>query len=251
MNDRTRKIVSFTDGQWGFFLSLLIIGIPAGIWVLLPGPGSSREAARASMSKNNLKQIGIAMHNYHDKFDVFPPAMMVNESGYEMHGWPALLLPYIEQTALHSTIDFEQPFDDPANQSVMNVDIQVYLNPMVERPPGAVAELHYALNSHVFGPNNSLKFGNIADGFSNTFLGGEIAEGFRPWNNPRHTRDPALGFNAGPLTFGSPYYGTSKYRGVQMLFMDGSVQYIDDSIDPKVLEALSTPAAGDDPGSRW
>jgi prepilin-type processing-associated H-X9-DG protein len=116
---------------------------------------------------------------------------------------------------------------------------------MVDRPPGAVAEMHYALNSHIFGTNTSMKFEEIADGTSNTFMGGEISDGFRLWGNPYHTRDPALGFNAGPLTFGSPYFRTGKSGGVNMLFVDGSVRWINDSVSPSVLAALATPAGGE------
>lgn len=201
--------------------------------------------ARMASSKNNLKQLGLAIHNYHDKHNVLPPAMIVNETGYKTHGWPALLLPFLEQEGLHGSIDFNLPFDEPANQSVMNVDVDAYVNPMVEQAPGAIAELHYALNSQVFGPNSKTSFNNITDGTSNTFMGGEIAEGFRPWNNPRHTRDPALGFNRGYKTFGSPYFGT-KYGGrVQMLMMDGSVYSMDDTVSLSILQALATPAGGE------
>ncbi|HSG72970.1 MAG TPA: DUF1559 domain-containing protein, partial [Planctomycetaceae bacterium] len=221
------------------------IGFACLFFLLMPVGGHPPEVWRRTGSKNKLKQLGLAMHNYHDKHNVFPPAMIVNETGYEMHGWPALLLPFLEQETLHGGIDFNLPFDEPANQSVMNVDVEAYVNPMVEQAPGAIAELHYALNSQVFGPNSKTSFINITDGFSNTFMGGEIAEGFRPWNNPRHTRDPALGFNRGYKTFGSPYFGT-KYGGrVQMLMMDGAVYSIDDTVSPSILEALATPAGGE------
>ncbi|MBD3676333.1 MAG: DUF1559 domain-containing protein [Planctomycetaceae bacterium] len=102
------------------------------------------------------------------------------------------------------------------------------------------------MNSRVFPANKSLQFRDVTDGLSNTLMGGEIADGFSPWSRPGHTRDPALGLNKGPLTFGSPYFGQKNYSGVQMLLMDGSVRTISDDIDPAILKALATPDAGDD-----
>ena len=88
---------------------LVVIAIIAVlIALLLPAVQQAREAARRTQCKNNLKQIGLAMHNYHDTFKLFPyaasKASTKNQSGL------MLLLPYFDQAPLYNSIDFNSAF---------------------------------------------------------------------------------------------------------------------------------------------
>ena len=76
--------------------------------LLLPAVQQAREAARRSQCRNNLKQIGIALHNYADAFGTFPPGRIVNPVSGQGHCFSAYahLLPYIEQQALYDMIDW-------------------------------------------------------------------------------------------------------------------------------------------------
>jgi len=83
---------------------LVVIAIIAIlIALLLPAVQQAREAARRSQCKNNLKQLGLAMHNYHDNFLMFPTGYFAN-SGYVM-GWPARILPYIDQAPAYEQMN--------------------------------------------------------------------------------------------------------------------------------------------------
>lgn len=102
---------------------LVVIAIIAIlIALLLPAVQQAREAARRSQCKNNLKQIALALHNYHDTFGVFTPGMIgpqaytdMGPNGVFRLGWGPLLLPYLEQSALYNQI---APFvDGTANAS--------------------------------------------------------------------------------------------------------------------------------------
>lgn len=207
----------------------------------------SSEFERRHASKYQLKALGTALYNYYDTYDHFPPGMLVPQEGGPAYGWPVYLLPEIDEKARYGSLDFSQPYWSPDNQPFLHVDLDRYQNPMFGDEDIPTAAMHYALNSRVFQPNRYLKHKDIADGLSNTFAGGEIAEGIRLWYQPDHTRDPALGLNLGPQTFGTPYYGMKYGERVQMLMMDGSVRAIPNETDPDVLKALATPAAGDDP----
>ena len=77
------------------------------IALLLPAVQAAREAARRMSCSNNLKQLGLAIHNYHDTFGNFPPAMAATKTECRGFGWAALILPFIEQSNLGSQIDFE------------------------------------------------------------------------------------------------------------------------------------------------
>ena len=86
---------------------IAIIGIL--IALLLPAVQAAREAARRSQCTNNLKQIGLALHNYHDTHKSFPTGMVTfwpdppgsHVTDEPVWGWAALVLPFIEQKPLH------------------------------------------------------------------------------------------------------------------------------------------------------
>ena len=80
----------------------------------------------------------------------------------------------------------------------------------------------------------------MTDGTGNTVMAGEVVSRFKPWGDPLNWRDPALGVNRSPDGFGSPFVG-----GANFLFVDGSVQFIKNTIALRVLEALGTPKGGE------
>lgn len=106
--------------QRGFTLvELLVVIAIIGILValLLPAVQAAREAARRTQCNSNLKQLGVALHNYHDTFKTFPsgyitPSFATGAQGanYESWGWAALTLPFLEQQGLHEQLGvLQQP----------------------------------------------------------------------------------------------------------------------------------------------
>lgn len=85
---------------------IAVIGILIGL--LLPAVQAAREAARRVQCANNLHQMGIALHNYHDALRRFPAGVVYPNRVM----WTAQLLPQLEQAALYGTLDFSKPFDD-------------------------------------------------------------------------------------------------------------------------------------------
>jgi prepilin-type N-terminal cleavage/methylation domain-containing protein len=107
-----------------------IIGLLASL--LLPAVQQAREAARNMKCQSNMRQLGIAMHNFHATYDAFPTA--VTGSGV-VHYWGAQLLPYLEQNPLAGVYDYTIRFDDPGNAKAVNTPLHYMLCPSTPRTP--------------------------------------------------------------------------------------------------------------------
>lgn len=243
----------WTAGIVGLVLLLFVSGLAAtGLahqagWLLAsPEPivdaFSGREAARRAQSVNNLKQLGLGLHNYHSQHAVFPPGGTFDATGRGLYGWQVDILPYIEQRELYNTINLALPWDHPRNAVAFRTEVLVFQRPGVEPRADAsgYALSHYAGNTRVLGGDRPLSQERITDGLSSTIQAGEAAGQFRPWGHPANWRDPALGINRTPAGFGSP-----SPDGANFLMADGSVRFFKDTIDPRILEALSTPSGGE------
>lgn len=96
---------------------LVVIAIVAIlIALLLPAVQQAREAARRTQCKNNLKQLGLALHNYHDAFTVFPPTFCVGPGDGGEWSLPARILPYVEQGSVYNLINFSSDYNQTSTQ---------------------------------------------------------------------------------------------------------------------------------------
>jgi len=87
---------------------LVVIAIIAVlIALLLPAVQMAREAARRTQCKNFLKQIGLGVHNYHDAFGMFPTVLPQRDSFSIPNSWLAMLLPYMDHTAVYNNMNFD------------------------------------------------------------------------------------------------------------------------------------------------
>jgi prepilin-type N-terminal cleavage/methylation domain-containing protein/prepilin-type processing-associated H-X9-DG protein len=128
---------------------LVVIAIIAVlIALLLPAVQAAREAARRAQCTNNLKQIGLAMHGYHDAQGSFPSGYLILPGGNPIMGapdpdtrdagpgwaWGTLLLPYMEQTPLYSALNVNLPSQHVANVTGTRASVATYLCPSVSEP---------------------------------------------------------------------------------------------------------------------
>jgi prepilin-type N-terminal cleavage/methylation domain-containing protein/prepilin-type processing-associated H-X9-DG protein len=136
---------------------IAIIAILIGL--LVPAVQKVRTAATRTQCLNNLKQIGIAMHNYHGVYKVFPGGSDAN--GFSPHCY---LLPHLEQANIHNMINFSLKVDDPANAPLQKMAVPVFLCPA---DGGVAPPSDWAGNSYVgnigsdvpfFAPNNGVFF---------------------------------------------------------------------------------------------
>ena len=141
-----------------------------------------QEAARRAQGQNNLKQIALAMHGYHDANNGFPPAAICDKKGKPLLSWRVALLPYIEQQGLYNQFKLDEPWDSENNIKLAKTLVKVYMVPGVTKP----GETNYRIfhsNGAVFDPIQQTRIQDITDGTSNTIMVVEAAEGV-PWTKP-------------------------------------------------------------------
>lgn len=137
------KKLSATRRGFTLIELLVVIAIIAIlIALLLPAVQQAREAARRTQCKNNLKQIGLALHNYLDVAGVLPPGWIaVDDTGApSAHegtsgvGWATMILPYIEQANIYRQFNANLPLTDPANAAFLRNQIPAYKCPSDPQP---------------------------------------------------------------------------------------------------------------------
>lgn len=211
LHRRTRRGFTLVE----LLVVIAIIGILVAL--LLPAVQAAREAARRMSCSNNLKQLALALHNYHDTYKTFPPdaIWLGNPRGTQSAAgdqrnftWITLLLPFIEQGPLHDQIDFRIPGYNqqvPSTggitvplQSITIESLQCPSDTEWQDPPHGFAPTSYAGNAGwdrhrrfwrdqrragVFTLMDPVTLGDIKDGTSNTIAIAEVTKSGYCWSN--------------------------------------------------------------------
>jgi hypothetical protein len=192
---------------------------------------AARQNARQMQSMNNLKQIGLAMHVYHDKYKRFPPAASYDASGKPLLSWRVHILPFLENQALYNEFKLDEPWDSEHNRKLAEIIPAPYLNPAAGTKPGLTTYLVPTGEGTVFGGKESLRLQDIRDGSSNTIMVVSVAPDRAViWTKPEDLE----------VTEAAPLTGliTEARKHFDATFCDGSVRVLTSAIDPKILWLL-------------
>lgn len=217
------------------------IGVVAGIILLmlallLPAVQNAREEARKSTAKNNLKQIGLAFHNYHQTHGCLPPGGIIREEGTAMQGWPAMLMPFSEASPYYSMIDFNVPWNKLENQEIFEQTRPWYMIPGVDANYTSTGYglTHYLGNPNLLSRNSCATFGQMEKGLVNNWLVGEVAGNYQPWGYPFNWRSLGTKLCDGPASFGYPVW-----NGGHLVLADGRVSFFSDETSPEILKSFA------------
>ncbi|ADB16103.1 protein of unknown function DUF1559 [Pirellula staleyi DSM 6068] len=278
---------------------IAIIGVLVAL--LLPAVQAAREAARRMSCSNNLKQLGIAMHNYHDTLGTFPSGWISTNGA----GWSALILPQIEQTNLYNSLDFNATNSWSAtgpNRTACETLIAGYRCPSMaaatkedfngiagrvpasyrgvasstadcDDPGGSISGRHMEsadLEGILFG-NSGVRFGDITDGTTNTFMIGESwhDSAFNQDNNSadfwyigspqiknnqteysEFVGSTAVPMNSRKIATTNGHYKELSYTsyhpgGAMFCLADGSVRFVSYTINLATYKALGSRNGGE------
>lgn len=245
--------------RWGcgrlafaWFLWLLVCVL--AVFSFLPNISCARGAARRAQCCNNLKQIGFALHNYHDRYGSFPPAYTIDASGRRLHSWRVLLLPFLEQQRLYERLRLDEPWDSPHNLGVFTSATSPDAKPVpmtiacyrCPSDPASQGETNYVM---IVGPHtisngpNSVRLKDIADGPANTIAVVETyGLGIR-WYEPADLRAEEITFRIND----PEYFGIASRHpgGVLVGLVDGTARFLPDCADPRAVEAATTIQGGE------
>ena len=190
-----------------------------------------KEAATASR-RNNMKQIGLAFHNYHDVYNHFPAANGNGESGAGNKtglSWRVYLLPFIEQSVLYQQFNMDEDWDSPHNKALIEKMPDIFKVEGVDKP-GHTSVHVFVGDDTAMGTDDSAGIRDITDGTSNTILAAVAgAESAAVWTKPG-----GLEFNPDDP---KKVLGTLGEQFL-VLLCDGSVRFLKASIDDETLRNL-------------
>jgi hypothetical protein len=224
------------------------VSAPVLAALALPAIQSARGAARRAESMNHMKYFGLAMHNYHEVFKAFPAAYSADEDGKPLLSWRVHILPFLEEQALYEQFHLDEPWDSEHNKSLIAKMPELYQSPNQDLGPGMTVYLGNATKKGIFVPPKEdtqavknpkgISFRYITDGTSNTIA---VVEATKTnaviWTKPDDFQ----------LDSDNPLKGLagSQIGGFNALICDGSVKFISENIDSKILKALFTRDGGE------
>ena len=206
------------------------------VGLLLPAVQQAREAARRAQSKNNMKQMMLAFHNYHDTYGHFPAQANYDNNGKPLLSWRVHILPFIDQQALYSRFKLNEPWDSPHNRQLIRLMPPTYANPNL--PSGGVTNYLAVVGADSVVSTTGVNVRQITDGTSRTVVLVEVdANRAVPWTKPVDHEIKATDPKAG--------LGGLRPGGFHVSMADGRVVFVPISVDSKYIQALATKSGGE------
>jgi hypothetical protein len=215
---------------------------------------SSRQAVRRMHARNNLKQLGLSMHNYHDVHHGFPAAHNTGQNGKPLLSWRVHVLPFLNEHKLYTQFHLDEPWNSKHNKRLIARMPRIYRSLGSSADPGKTVYLGIGGEKGVFAPpkqkarngqdNIGTRIRDITDGSSNTIMVVEASDVKAViWTMPDDLEPDKK----------DPIQGLVGLRpgGFLALLCDGSVRFVPEPVNRKTLRALFTKNGGEVVSSTW
>ncbi len=219
---------------------------PLAVAAALPAYQDWRAKAEKERTSVNLRHQGLALKQYHDINNHYPPAAIVDKEGKPLLSWRVAILPHLGQQALFDEFKKDEPWDSPHNKALIGRMPAAFVRPDALAPEGETYYRGLSGPGAFFDPGEKegVSLATIMDGTSNTLAIVEARESV-PWTRPDTEISAVpvrpIGGPNGLLT----RLGGHTPGGFQALFADGSVRFIRETVGLDVLEAIVTRAGGE------
>jgi hypothetical protein len=212
--------------------SLIVLSAPGAPAPEGPGPVNEKDV---KASQNNLKQIGLAFHNYAAEHDSRLPGDILDKNGKALLSWRVVLLPYFEENKLYLQFKLDEPWDSDNNKKLVEKLPKIYAPIRVKAKAGETFYQTFTGKNTLFDTKPIFNIGNIPDGTSNTgfvFEAGQAVIWSKPADMPFDEKKPL------------PKIGGLFDGECNVLLGDGAVIRLKKDPDEKELRNLIMPADG-------
>jgi hypothetical protein len=203
--------------------------------LLLPAIHNARQAAWRTQSKNNLRQIVLGIHNYHDVYAQLPLGGDIQADGTAKHGWCTRLNPYVEASDLYTRINLNIAWDHPVNDILFKRALSYMTIPGIDQrySTDGYGLLHYMANPNAMHRNHCISLDDMTTGTANNWLCGDVAGNYQPWGYPFNWRPLNAPLRSGPNSYGA------WPDGGHLCLADGSVKFFSSATDATLLTSLA------------
>ena len=152
--------------------TLLIAALGVGLLVAPPQQQASANAVQAGKQKtiNNLKQIALALHGYHDANQTLPPAAICDKNGKKLLSWRVAILPFLDQEALYKEFKLDEAWDSEANKKASATVVKTYVDPRVTDAGSKTNYRVFVGKDAAFGWEKGKRLTDFTDGSSNSIM---------------------------------------------------------------------------------
>jgi hypothetical protein len=209
---------------------------------LNPAPKQARPAGPKTPAslQNDLTQIALGMHNYHDAYGRFPPAAVPGPAGQAKLSWRVHLLPFIDQQDLYKEFKLDEPWSSEHNKKLVAKMPDIYkgLNARLNESGRTNVVVPVGADT-IFRPDGAaVKIADVPDGTANTALILRVTDNAAvPWTKPDDL----------PVDPKDPFNGLNRQEGFPLALADGSVGRVRGGAEPATVAALFNRNGGESP----